>query len=114
MEEAEALSDKVLILSRGKILCSGSTERLKLQYGAGYLLKLQCGPNFEVKKVMETLTQFIPGADIKVFTFKIFYNYFLFNNIFFMRKEQRPITAERHIALRIGCRLSENATDTGN
>lgn len=40
MEEAEALSDYIFIMSRGAILCHGNALKLKRQYAHGYVLRL--------------------------------------------------------------------------
>lgn len=66
MEEAEALADRALIMVHGNILCAGTTEELKLQYGAGYVLKLLCGEFIDVNKVMTIILRFIRGARVKV------------------------------------------------
>ena len=40
MEEAEALCDRVGIISKGELKCIGSTPELKELYGEGYRLHL--------------------------------------------------------------------------
>ena len=40
LEEAEILGDRVVIMSDGKLRCSGSTLFLKSQFGAGYMLTI--------------------------------------------------------------------------
>jgi ABC-type multidrug transport system ATPase subunit len=39
MEEAECVSDRILIMSKGKIIADGSTLELKKQFGQGYVIK---------------------------------------------------------------------------
>ena len=36
MEEADALGDKIAILSEGKLVCCGSSLYLKNKFGSGY------------------------------------------------------------------------------
>lgn len=38
MEEAECLSDKILIMSKGRIVAKGTTVELKNQFGQGYVI----------------------------------------------------------------------------
>lgn len=66
MEEAEALADHVFIMSHGKILCAGTTEYLKLKYGSGYELKLECDVGVDLQAVMRIVVGFIRHASIKV------------------------------------------------
>lgn len=66
MEEAETLADRVLIMADGKILCDGTTQELKIRYGAGYLLKLMCEPQTVVETVMTIVHKFIPDGDMIV------------------------------------------------
>ncbi|XP_053200580.1 retinal-specific phospholipid-transporting ATPase ABCA4-like [Panonychus citri] len=40
MEEADALGDRIIIMSSGKIKCSGSSMFLKKQFGAGYSIRI--------------------------------------------------------------------------
>ncbi|ORX34331.1 P-loop containing nucleoside triphosphate hydrolase protein [Piromyces finnis] len=42
MEEAEQLCDRLAILVNGRLICIGSPEHLKMKYGKGYILELQC------------------------------------------------------------------------
>lgn len=67
MEEAEALSDYVSIMSRGQILCHGTTLQLKRRYADGYVLKLMTTDRFEKSQTLARLQQHIPGAHIKSF-----------------------------------------------
>ena len=39
MEEAECLSDRILIMNKGRISAKGSTVELKNKYGQGYLIR---------------------------------------------------------------------------
>lgn len=40
MEEADCLSDRILIMAGGKMLASGTTLSLKNEFGSGYRLRL--------------------------------------------------------------------------
>ncbi|ORX40441.1 hypothetical protein BCR32DRAFT_298739 [Anaeromyces robustus] len=42
MEEAEHLCDRLAILVNGRLICIGSPEHLKMKFGEGYILELQC------------------------------------------------------------------------
>ena len=44
MEEAETLGDRIGIMSRGRLLCLGSSLHLKSQYGSGYTVDVACPP----------------------------------------------------------------------
>lgn len=39
MEEAECVSDKILIMSKGRVVARGTNIELKNQYGQGYVIK---------------------------------------------------------------------------
>jgi ABC-type multidrug transport system ATPase subunit len=39
MEEAECLSDTIIIMSKGRLIVEGSSVELKKKYGQGYLIK---------------------------------------------------------------------------
>jgi len=41
MDEAEALADQIVIISKGSLKCSGSTSFLKNNLGDGYHLALR-------------------------------------------------------------------------
>jgi ABC-type multidrug transport system ATPase subunit len=41
MEEADALSTRIAIMTNGKMRCIGSSQELKTKYGQGYQLELQ-------------------------------------------------------------------------
>lgn len=38
MDEADALGDRIAIMVKGKLVCSGTSEFLKARFGTGYLL----------------------------------------------------------------------------
>lgn len=39
MEEAECVSDRIMIMSKGRVIAEGTTLQLKKQYGQGYVIK---------------------------------------------------------------------------
>ena len=45
MDEAEALADQIVIISKGSLKCSGSTSFLKNNLGDGYQLAVSKGFN---------------------------------------------------------------------
>ena len=40
MDEADLLSDRIFVISRGVLVCAGSSSFLKKQFGSGYRLVL--------------------------------------------------------------------------
>lgn len=57
MEEAELLSDKLLILDDGNIVCVGTPMQLKNAYGEGYRISMITDKQNigQVKNLMQTL-----------------------------------------------------------
>jgi|EP01043_Picozoa_sp_COSAG02_P005725 ABC-type multidrug transport system ATPase subunit len=55
MEEADALSTRIAIMTNGKIRCIGSSQELKAKYGQGYQLELQ----LRSMAMMETVVRFV-------------------------------------------------------
>ena len=39
MEEAECVSDKIMIMSKGRVVARGTNVELKNEYGKGYVIK---------------------------------------------------------------------------
>lgn len=66
MEEAEALADKIAIISHGQLLCYGPSIQLKRKYETGYILKLLTHDDFNQNATMDLIKQFVPDAVIKV------------------------------------------------
>lgn len=66
MEEAEALADKIAIISHGQLLCYGPSIQLKKKFETGYILKLLINDNFNQSGTMDLIKQFVPDAVIKV------------------------------------------------
>jgi ABC-type multidrug transport system ATPase subunit len=40
MEEAEALSDRVMIMNKGEMLCIGTSLQIKHEFGTGYKIQI--------------------------------------------------------------------------
>lgn len=38
MEESECLSDRIIIMNKGRLIIDGTTVELKNKYGTGYLI----------------------------------------------------------------------------
>lgn len=55
MEEAELLSDKLIVLDHGEIQCVGTPQQLKNMHGKGYRVSMICQKEhvLEVKKIVE-------------------------------------------------------------
>lgn len=39
MEEAECVSDRIMIMAKGRVIAEGSAVQLKKQFGGGYVIK---------------------------------------------------------------------------
>ena len=53
LEEAEALTSDILIMSAGKLIAQGSSQQLKDVYGSGYILTVECLPHQEDQTIAE-------------------------------------------------------------
>lgn len=67
MEEAEALADKIAIISHGQLLCYGPSIQLKRRFETGYVLKLLTNDNFKQVVVMDTIREYVPDVILKSF-----------------------------------------------
>ena len=67
MEECEALSTKLGIMSKGQFKCLGSIQHLKNKFGKGYTLILKCkkGGDEEVTKVEQFVATRINFSTLK-------------------------------------------------
>ena len=63
MEEAETLGDRIGIMSRGRLLCLGTSLHLKSDYGSGYTVDVSC-PDASAEAVLQTVRSHAPGAQI--------------------------------------------------
>ena len=61
MEEADALGDRIGIMSQGKMVAIGTSLELKARYGAGYRVKLVCD---QAEPVKETVARIMPNAKL--------------------------------------------------
>ena len=61
MEEAETLGDRIGIMSRGRLLCLGSTLHLKSDYGSGYTVDVSC-PMEAAQQVLQVVQKHAPSA----------------------------------------------------
>ena len=64
MEEAQRLSDRIAIMSYGKIKCIGNSLHLTKKFGNGYTVNLQTSPNF-VQDVIQEMREVSPKAILK-------------------------------------------------
>ena len=62
MEEADALSDEIAILSAGRLRAFGTSFFLKNKFGSGYSISLMCNEK-NTGKVMKLVNQRLPGAE---------------------------------------------------
>ena len=51
LEEAEALSTNIFVMSEGRVVAQGSPQELKEKYGSGYALSIECKPDMEADVV---------------------------------------------------------------
>lgn len=64
MDEADALGDRIAILSNGELHCSGTTYFLKKNFGCGYNLICVKQNNCISQNVTQLLNKFIPNIQI--------------------------------------------------
>ncbi|KAH7960966.1 hypothetical protein HPB49_025412 [Dermacentor silvarum] len=63
MEEAERLGDRIIVMYKGHVICSGSTSFLKNACGVGYKLRISKKPNaFKTKEVLALARKACPQA----------------------------------------------------
>ncbi len=62
MEEADALSDEIGILSNGRLRALGSAFFLKNKFGSGYTITLMCDES-DTKQVIAMTKQKLPGSE---------------------------------------------------
>ena len=64
MEEADALSDYIYIMSSGQVKCGGSSMFLKNKFGTGYYINIEKGKGFNSDTVLGIVKKTIPNAAI--------------------------------------------------
>ena len=62
MEEAELLSDKLIVLDHGRIRCVGSPLQLKNMLGKGYRVSMICEKQ-NVGQVKMLMNQILPSSE---------------------------------------------------
>lgn len=67
MEEAEALADNVSIMSRGQLICHGTSAELKQRFAEGYALKILTKSEFDLDATLQRLRKHIPDVMVKSF-----------------------------------------------
>lgn len=67
MEEAEALADKIAIISHGQLLCYGPSIQLKRRFETGYILKLLTNEQFKQVHTVDLIQKFVPDMALKSF-----------------------------------------------
>jgi len=68
MEEADALSDRIIILSNGKICANDSSNELKRIYGSGYKLIINLNENKDKKNLFEIIKKYLINSNIEIET----------------------------------------------
>lgn len=57
MEEADALSDRIVVMNQGRVKCCGSPLFLKNKFGGGYRLTLTKDSNFDFNKLKDLIRE---------------------------------------------------------
>eukprot|EP00474_Spongospora_subterranea_P006850 CRZ07308.1 hypothetical protein [Spongospora subterranea] len=65
MDEAEMMSDMIVVLNNGQVCASGSSLELKRSFGLGYNLTVALAPNIESKNLVSFVVDSIPDASIR-------------------------------------------------
>jgi ABC-type multidrug transport system ATPase subunit len=61
MEEAELLSDKVIVLNHGEVKCVGTPQQLKNMFGDGYRISMICDKS-NISQVRSLMKVLVPGS----------------------------------------------------
>jgi len=61
MEEAELLSDKIIVLDNGELKCVGTPFQLKSSLGKGYRISMICGQE-DTSKVKKAVQKILPSS----------------------------------------------------
>ena len=61
MEEAELLSDKIIVLDNGELKCVGTPFQLKNSLGKGYRISMICGQG-DTSKVKKAVQKVLPSS----------------------------------------------------
>ncbi|KAL1437905.1 hypothetical protein MTO96_048592 [Rhipicephalus appendiculatus] len=65
MEEADAIGDRIAIMSNGIVQCCGSPFFLKKNLGAGYHMAIVKKPTCDTRAVMDVVIAFAPSAELE-------------------------------------------------
>ncbi|EEC08745.1 ABCA5 transporter, putative [Ixodes scapularis] len=65
MEEADALADRILVLAKGALVCSGSPPFLMREYGAGYQVRItKRSAGFDLLQIQRIIVATAPEAEL--------------------------------------------------
>ncbi|PAA80697.1 hypothetical protein BOX15_Mlig019968g3 [Macrostomum lignano] len=65
MDEAEILGDRICVINKGRLVCSGSPMFLKKEFGEGYTLTLvKASPDCELDVVLNSVQSEVPEANL--------------------------------------------------
>lgn len=67
-EEADVLSDYIFIMSKGSIVCHGTSVKLKKEHSSGYILKLSTNESFKSSNCISVVRQYVPKAKVGCIT----------------------------------------------
>jgi ATP-binding cassette subfamily A (ABC1) protein 3 len=67
MDEAEELADRIIILSKGQLKCSGSKHFLKEKLGSGYHLTMSLADNANILDIENFIQSVTPSAKLDKF-----------------------------------------------
>ena len=67
MDEAEYLADRIVIISTGRLKCSGSTRFLKEELGTGYHLTMSLTESANIDEIEKYVRKTINWAKIDKF-----------------------------------------------
>ncbi|KAL3199551.1 hypothetical protein MRX96_013496 [Rhipicephalus microplus] len=65
MEEADAIGDRIAIMSNGIVQCCGSPFFLKKNLGAGYHMAIVKKPTCDTRALMDVVISFAPSAELE-------------------------------------------------
>ncbi|XP_078319098.1 uncharacterized protein LOC111121791 isoform X3 [Crassostrea virginica] len=64
LDEADTVGDRIAVMHKGRLLCTGSPMFLKQRLGSGYHLKFAKAETCDTDAVLATIRSFIPQADL--------------------------------------------------
>ena len=63
LEEAEAVSSRMFVISRGKIPFAGTSTELREEFKCGYVMKIDCAPE-AMEGILAEVKKFVPEAAV--------------------------------------------------